>query len=91
MKTLHEIKSKLIGYNGTETLGANQIKIGFQNGMLFQSCNSIIVIILDGKVFLGEDWNYSATTSKYRNKFLNETTKETEAKIRSGEYTLLKD
>lgn len=33
-------------------------------------------------------WNYSQTTSKYRNLFLGETTKETEAKIKSGEYTL---
>ncbi len=33
-------------------------------------------------------WNYSKTTSKYRNQFLGETTKETQAKINSGEYTL---
>ena len=34
-------------------------------------------------------WNYSVTTSKYRNQFLNETTKETQAKINSGEYKLV--
>lgn len=33
-------------------------------------------------------WNYSVTTSKYRNQFLGETTKETQAKINSGEYKL---
>ena len=33
-------------------------------------------------------WNYSKTTSKYRNKFLGEKTKETQAKIDSGEYLL---
>lgn len=33
-------------------------------------------------------WNYSRTTAKYRNQFLNETTKETQAKIDSGEYIL---
>jgi hypothetical protein len=33
-------------------------------------------------------WDYSKTTSKYRNQFLGETTKETAAKIKSGEYTL---
>ena len=33
-------------------------------------------------------WNYSKTTSKYRNKFLGEKTKETQAKIDSGEYIL---
>ena len=34
-------------------------------------------------------WNFSNTTSKYRNKFLNETTKETKAKIKSGVYKLV--
>jgi hypothetical protein len=33
-------------------------------------------------------WDYSATTIRYRNRFLNETTAETRAKIKSGEYTL---
>ena len=31
---------------------------------------------------------YSKTTSKYRNMFLGETTKETQKKINSGEYIL---
>ena len=33
-------------------------------------------------------WDYSRTTGKYRNLFLGETKKETEAKIASGEYKL---
>jgi hypothetical protein len=33
-------------------------------------------------------WNYSVATSKYRNIFLGESTKETEKRIASGEYTL---
>lgn len=45
-------------------------------------CN-LVKIQLDSKY-----WNYSNTTSKYRNIFLNETKKETEAKIKSGEYIL---
>ena len=47
------------------------------------------------KEYLGERvtldknyWDYSRTTSKYRNQFLCETTKETQAKIKSGEYIL---
>ena len=51
-----------------------------------QSYNSIIVKIHNGQVTLGKDWNYSPTTSKYRNQFLGETTKETQAKLDSGEY-----
>jgi uncharacterized protein YwgA len=45
---------------------------------------NVIEILLDKKY-----WNFSNTTSKYRNKFLNETTKETMAKIKSGEYKLV--
>ena len=59
----------------------------------FQSYRSMIVkkdyegdqvkIYLDQKY-----WNYSNTTGKYRNIFLNETIKETRQKIKSGEYQL---
>ena len=34
-------------------------------------------------------WNYSVTTGKYRNIFLGEDQKATEAKIKSGEYKLI--
>jgi hypothetical protein len=62
----------------------------------FQSYGSIIVRKNgrigpngDGKVYLDSNkWNYSQTTGKYRNLFLGETKKETEAKIKSGEYIL---
>ncbi len=33
-------------------------------------------------------WDYSVTTGRYRNQFLGETKKETQAKIDSGEYIL---
>lgn len=36
-----------------------------------------------------DKWNYSKTTARYRNWFLGETTKETQAKIDSGEYKLV--
>lgn len=59
----------------------------------FQSYDSLIVIIEttqdEVNVYLdAETWNYSTTTSKYRNLFLGETTKETQKKIDSGEYIL---
>ena len=57
---------------------------------VFQSYSSVIVAINhDGTTFLDTDkWDYSVTTSKYRNQFLGETKKETQAKIDSGEYIL---
>jgi hypothetical protein len=68
---------------------ANQFIIYTSEGKYFQSYDSIIVAIEDGKITLDENtWNYSRTTSKYRNIFLDETTAETRAKIESGEYEL---
>ena len=60
----------------------------------FQSYDSIIAMIDynsdGGKVYLDKKyWNYSRTTGKYRNDFLNESLAETKKKINSGEYTLI--
>jgi hypothetical protein len=59
----------------------------------FQSYRSVIVKKdYEGetvKIFLDQKyWNYSTTTGKYRNIFLNETIKDTRKKIKSGEYIL---
>lgn len=68
----------------------NQFIIDDDNGnRFFQSYKSIIVKISKGKIYLDKNkWDYSKTTGKYRNLFLWETKKETEAKIKSGEYIL---
>jgi len=69
----------------------NQFEIRTDKGILFQSYNSIIVFKRsDGKIFLdAQHWDYSTTTGKYRNIFLGETKRETEEKIKSGEYKLV--
>lgn len=68
---------------------ANQFVIYTDNGRIFQSYDSVIVKIENREVTLDKHyWNYSKTTSKYRNIFLGETTKETEAKIKEGTYKL---
>lgn len=57
----------------------------------FQSYSSIIVKCdnKENKTYLDEFyWNYSRTTSKYRNAFLGLTTDETRAKIKSGDLIL---
>ena len=69
----------------------NQIIITDQNGNeIFQSYNSIIAIkYYSGDVYLDSNyWDYSRTTGKYRNLFLNEIKADTENKIKSGEYKL---
>ena len=81
-------------YNMTSSRGnqiANQFEIYDKKGKYFQSYNSIIVIkdYKKGKTTLDDYyWNYSRTTSKYRNIFLNETTQETKKKIKDGTYKL---
>jgi len=60
----------------------------------FQSYDSIIAVITrwENETTIELDpvfWNYSRTTSKYRNQFLDESTKETQSKIDSGKYKLI--
>ena len=67
----------------------NQFTISTNDGIYFQSYNSIIALKSKGKTYLDENtWDYSVTTGRYRNQFLHETKKETEKKIASGEYIL---
>lgn len=59
----------------------------------FQSYDSVIVVVTvwpdETRIELDVDkWDYSVTTGKYRNQFLEETKAETQKKIDSGEYTL---
>jgi hypothetical protein len=58
---------------------------------IFISYESIIVIEKDDKVYLGPDWNYSRTTDRYRNIFLDENKVETEEKLNNGTYILLEN
>lgn len=69
---------------------ANQYRVFTDEGMAFQSYTTVIAFrARGGGVTLDENaWNYSRTTARYRNIFLAETTRETEAKIKSGEYKL---
>ena len=69
----------------------NQFIIHTDEGVYFQSYNTIIAFIdNNGKITLDEDkWDYSMTTSKYRNKFTGLTTQETKNKIESGEILLV--
>ena len=70
---------------------ANQFVITDDNGNeFFQSYSSTIVKRSQDKVYLDAHyWDYSVTTSKYRNQFLGEKTAETKRKIANGEYILM--
>ena len=60
------------------------------SGSMFQSYDfSIAFKDFTGKVYLDKSkWDYSNTTGKYRNIFLEEDKRTTQKKINSGEYIL---
>lgn len=68
----------------------NQFIISTKEGEYFQSYNSVIAFRKnDGSVILDETyWDYSLTTSKYRNLFLGEIKKDTIRKLDKGIYKL---
>ena len=70
---------------------ANQFIIKADNVVYFQSYSSIISKrdCKTGQIYLDiKYWNFSVTTGKYRNIFLNESKKETQSKINNGTYIL---
>ena len=68
---------------------ANQFIIYQDDQVFFQSYDSMIAMVQDHYIELDANyWNYSKTTSKYRNKFLNMTTKEIEKAIKDGSIFL---
>lgn len=86
--------SNMSSYRGGGDSVANQflITINTDKGTkrIFQSYKTIIAVMdEDGNVTLDKNkWDYSPTTSRYRNQFLREKTAETRRKINSGVYTL---
>jgi hypothetical protein len=84
--------------NNRGNIVANQFIIHNDKATFFQSYKSIIVKI--ERINVGDNtmltrtildpvyWNYSRTTSKHRSTFLNESTKETQRKIKEGVYIL---
>lgn len=91
MKTLKNLPNvqNMVSPNGNDV--PNQFEIRTGNKRVFKSYSSIIAVIDGDKITLDADkWNYSNTTSKYRNQFLGETTKETEKKIAASIYKLAK-
>lgn len=68
----------------------NQFIIYTDKGRVFQSYNTIIAARLDGVVLLDTHaWDYSRTTGKYRNLFLDEGIEDTRRKIANGTYKLV--
>lgn len=84
-------QTKVSQFEGRNGAVKNQFEITTPQGRIFQSYESVIAFIPNdgGKIQLDSKyWDYSVTTSKYRNQFLGEDKKATEKKIAAGEYEL---
>ena len=89
---MYKIKvENMVSRNGNKV--PNQFEIVTDLGIYFQSYKTVIAFKphkAGSPIRLDKNrWDYSVTTSRYRNIFLDETTKETERKIKSGEYVLV--
>ena len=80
--------SNMISKSGNEV--ANQFEILTDTARFFQSYNSIIAKVdYDNNIILDSHyWNYSRTTSKYRNMFLNMSTDDIKKDIKLGKIRL---
>ena len=77
--------------NGNKIDNQFEIIDNENNTIYFQSYKSIIVkhdMDLNQVYLDSHYWDYSTTTSKYRNIFLGEKKKETQKKIKEGIYIL---
>ncbi len=90
MSTLNSTKvSNIIGHAGNEV--KNQFRVSTPEGVYFQSYKSVIAFVpKDGTATQLDEkyYNYSTTTSKYRNIFLNDDSKGIEQGIKTGRYIL---
>jgi len=61
----------------------------FENGNLLYSYDTIIAIKLNNQTYINNNYyDYSTTTGKHRNFYLGEKLKDTEKKIKVGDYKL---
>jgi hypothetical protein len=69
-----------------EVIAPNHTVISTDYGRYLTSYDSVIVFVPKDEptLYLGEDWNYSSTTSKYRNRFLSRTTADIQRMLRDG-------
>lgn len=79
----------MVSHNGNKV--PNQFILTDKRGNRYFKSYDTIIAKIDKKGIVTldkEKWNYSSTTSKYRNLFLGEDTKETKEKIKLKIYKL---
>ena len=82
-----KVQNMLSPRSGKEV--ANQFIIYHNDKVYFQSYDTIIAVKEGGKITLDRNyWDYSVTTSKYRNEFTGLNTLNTKKAIKNGEIEL---
>ena len=85
----------MLGNSGREI--PNQFILYFDGGQVFQSYQSVIAVVFDSYIseetpyYIGSDWDYSRTTGKYRNDFLNRVKKDVKEDLKCGRAVLVED
>lgn len=71
----------------------NQFIIRTDYGRMFRSYDSNIAFVPNDEdvIYLGIDWDYSRTTTKYRNEFLGCNTAELKQMIKNGKAVIVED
>lgn len=72
--------------NGT---APNQFELTFENGVVFQSYESLIGVKMNGKKYFTALHNYSNTTSGYCTRWCGYNAKERKEKLMNGEFILI--
>lgn len=86
----NKVANQFIITENEDSLSGNCVEYFQSYGTIIAKRDRFKAGVTTRKVWLDADkWDYSVTTGKYRNQFLGETKRETEAKIKSGEYELV--
>ena len=69
----------------------NQFQILYENGVAFQSYETLIAVRMNGYLYLTDAHDYSKTTSKYATEWTGYTTKERRAGLESGKFIFIEE
>jgi hypothetical protein len=70
---------------------ANKYDLEHENGIAFQSYDSLIAVRMNGYLYLTSDHDYSNTTSKYATEWTGYTTKERREGLKTGKFILIEE
>lgn len=74
-----------------ENQAPNQFILEFENGSAFQSYRSLVAVRCNGKLYLGEDHDYSNTTSRFVGEWTHRNAKERRQGLKDESIILIKD